>query len=492
MQCEQLLNLLSRMAAAGDQQDAVATAVEHFIELLGEQGGCIVFEPFPHVLVARHEEVSTGTPVDLALHPELAIARADGELVLESIEERQARGVIGRDLIPAGFATVARLPLCAHDQHLGWLWACSRRPAGAIDEETTVAARTIGHMVALLVAQRQDEAQEAAPSRRDPPEERLPPVDRSVTPVWGTEIVGRTTRPRILLVEDHEDFATLLGDALAAEGYEVSTHHSGKEALASAHAMPPALALLDVHLPDGDGFTLALELASDRRTASVPVLFVSGDEALAARVRSFRAGEADFLRKPFPLQDLLARVDASLMRADRRNRLRRTARIDELTGLGNLRMLEERLAVEGSRLQRYGTPISVVVMDIDKLKAINDEHGHATGSAVLRAVGEALRREVRDTDLAVRYGGDEFTVLLPHTTLVDAVVFSERLLAHVRRLRPCGQVVSVSVGVAAFDSARDATLRELLERADGASYRAKREGGNRLCTDPAVPDVSIA
>ena len=119
-------------------------------------------------------------------------------------------------------------------------------------------------------------------------------------------------------------------------------------------------------------------------------------------------------------------------------------------------------------------------MDLDGLKQINDKHGHLTGTAVLRTVGEALRREIRETDVAFRYGGDEFVVLLPHTSMTDALAFSERLLGHIRTLRPSGLPVSVSIGVAAFDDAIDDSIQAQLARADSATYAAKRLGGNRI------------
>jgi diguanylate cyclase (GGDEF)-like protein len=284
-------------------------------------------------------------------------------------------------------------------------------------------------------------------------------------------------------VEDDLQLGRNMADILNEEGYDVTVVGSASEAVASARRSPPALVLLDVCLPDRDGFGVAVDLASDRRTASIPILFLSGAEDLSARVRGFRDGEADFLHKPYGLEDLLARIEQCLLRAERRNHLRRKARIDDLTGLGNLRLFEERLIVESSRVDRYGTQLSLVVLDVDKLKLINDQHGHRTGSAVLRAIGTALSAETRDTDLAARYGGDEFVVLLPHTSADDAAVFSERVLGRIRTLRPCGLPVSVSIGVASFDRTLDGTVGRLFERADMASYRAKRQGGDRVAVD---------
>jgi two-component system cell cycle response regulator len=238
--------------------------------------------------------------------------------------------------------------------------------------------------------------------------------------------------------------------------------------------------ILDVGLPDQDGVEVALELVSDRRTAHLPVLFVSGHEDLAARVRAIRQVYCDFLRKPYHEQDLLARVERCLAESDLRLRLESDARIDELTGLGNPRLLDERLGVESARRARYGTPLTILVMDLDGLKQINDKHGHLTGTAVLRAVGEALRQQIRETDVAFRYGGDEFVVLLPHTGMADALAFSERLLACIRKLRPCDVGVSVSIGVAAYDDAVDDSIQAQLARADSATYAAKRLGGNRV------------
>jgi two-component system cell cycle response regulator len=311
-------------------------------------------------------------------------------------------------------------------------------------------------------------------------------INRTATPVLGVLVQPTVTR-RILVVEDDNVLREVLRSLLEEHGYEVEGVASAAEAVRAARENPPALLLLDLGLPDQDGLTVAGELGHDRRTAGTPVLLLSGHEDLAARFRICRDLPGDFLRKPYRAEELLTRVERCLADADARARLRSDARIDDLTGLGNARLLEERLAVETARRERYGTPLTVVVIDVDGLKRINDAHGHLTGSAVLRALGDALLAEIRETDVAFRYGGDEFVVLLPHTDQRDGLAFAERLLARVRRVHPCGLDVSVSVGVAASGDLGDRSVRAQLGRADAAAYAAKRSGGNRVVTDERRP-----
>jgi diguanylate cyclase (GGDEF)-like protein len=287
---------------------------------------------------------------------------------------------------------------------------------------------------------------------------------------------------RILIVEDDVALIQAMTSLLEEQGYQVESVSRGADGVRSAVERPPALLILDLGLPDQDGLTVAAELVSDRRTAQIPVLFLSGRPDLATRVRVLRDMPGDFLRKPYRAEELLARVERCLTDSDARARLRSDARIDGLTGLGNVRLLAERLQVEAARRVRYGTPLTVVVLDVDGLKQINDAHGHLTGSAVLRSLGDALRAEIRETDVAFRFGGDEFVVLLPHTNLQDGVAFGERLLGRIRSLRPCAISVSVSIGVAGSDDSKDGTIQAQLGRADAAAYAAKRAGGDRVVT----------
>jgi two-component system, cell cycle response regulator len=195
------------------------------------------------------------------------------------------------------------------------------------------------------------------------------------------------------------------------------------------------------------------------------------------------------LRKPYSAPELLTRIERSLNRNEGRAALLAQAEVDELTGLGNARALNRSLTVEQLRMSRYGATSAIVMMDLDKLKTINDQHGHVVGSRVLQAIGQMIRSMIRETDLAARYGGDEFVVILAHTTPAEGGAFAERVLGRLRELRPEGLDVSMSVGVARLETSEEQTGDALLAPADAAAYRAKRLGGDRTCIFDSTLDL---
>jgi diguanylate cyclase (GGDEF)-like protein len=154
------------------------------------------------------------------------------------------------------------------------------------------------------------------------------------------------------------------------------------------------------------------------------------------------------------------------------------SRTDPLTGLGNTLAFEERLEQEASRAARYGEPLSLLLVDVDGLKSINDRHGHGAGNRALQAVARALRTGARATDLPARVGGDEFAMLTPSTPGPAAAALGERIRALVAGEQQDG--LTVSVGVATLDEARASEARVLLDGADAALYEAKRLGRNRV------------
>lgn len=292
-----------------------------------------------------------------------------------------------------------------------------------------------------------------------------------------------TGRKRILVVDDDPAMTAALSEFLEPAGYAVDVSADGTDGVDRAIAARPDLVVLDVNLPPTDGFEAATRLRTSAAKA-IPILFLSGVRDLAVRMRRVAIDDADFLPKPFAVDELLTRIERVLEHARVRQALHRQAERDALTGLGNQRLFQGRLAGEHARFARYGEPLALVAIDVDKLKRVNDDHGHLAGNEALRAIADVIRREGREVDVASRCGGDEFVIILPHTTLREGGVFAGRVLDEVRRLTVHGVRLSVSIGVAALSRpASTESADQLLQRADAAAYRAKRDGGDRICLD---------
>jgi diguanylate cyclase (GGDEF)-like protein len=365
------------------------------------------------------------------------------------------------------------VPLFVDGRCLSVILVQSDRPRRATPLELTTAGAIARLTTALLPAAAEFEGAILAPM--------------ATSPSMSVSVLApqpASTGRRILIVEDDAVFASALGDALVTEGYLVEQVSDGQVGVECALSNRPDLILLDVNLPSLDGFMAAGQLRESPITRDVPIIFLSARKDLSARVRVLHLENVDFIPKPFREDDLLARIEQALVGAHARQRLQHRAAVDDLTGLGNLSTFRARLAEEHKRVSRYGSPLSLAMIDVDKLKSINDQRGHVAGSDVLRAIGDVLRRHARTTDLAVRYGGDEFVVLLPQTTLAEASVFAERVRCEVARLAVHGLYPTVSIGVAFLSGPdNDETDADLLQRADAAAYRAKRQGGNRICTE---------
>jgi diguanylate cyclase (GGDEF)-like protein len=322
----------------------------------------------------------------------------------------------------------------------------------------------------------------AAPERMT---DLVPAVQQAVPP----------GRARILVVDDDQDAREALSMILG-DDHEVYLAADGHEALQQAMEGRPHIVLMDLYMPRMDGLAALEALRAEPTTEDIPVILISarGDEL--TRSRCLDLGAVDFLQKPFSGRELKARIERTLRLTRRETELQALARTDPLTGLGNLRAFRNRLDEEVKRARRYRTSLACVMVDMDNLKPINDQFGHAAGDQAIRALADVLRHELRETDFGARYGGDEFVLLLPHTTGAEARVFAERVCARLASspLEMDGARVPLgaSFGIAALlDEVLDRPGDTLLRRADAALYAAKRAGRGRVAAHPSA-DVDVA
>ncbi|MCU1603278.1 MAG: domain receiver component of a two-component response regulator [Frankiales bacterium] len=232
---------------------------------------------------------------------------------------------------------------------------------------------------------------------------------------------------RILLVEDDGVARSLLARALRELGHVVAEASTCAEALEWTATWPPDVVLLDRFLPDGDGMSLLEQLKGDALTRDVPVVMVTSTPEREFVVQALRSGAHDYLTTPFLAEEVLARTQAALRTKALVDELRVLAAHDPLTGLRNRRGVAEQLTSWRAHCSRHGQPITVAMIDVNGLKRVNDEHSHAAGDRVLRAVAEQLQACVRTEDVVGRWGGDEFLVLLPRADASTAVALVERV-----------------------------------------------------------------
>jgi two-component system, cell cycle response regulator len=285
---------------------------------------------------------------------------------------------------------------------------------------------------------------------------------------------------KILIIDDSPDAVAVAKARLAHEGHEILVAFAGREGLEIADREDPDLVLLDVDMPGMTGFEVCQRLKENAATCLIPVIFLSGSGGADDKVKGLDLGAVDFVTKPFDTFELRARVRAALRTKHLQDLLRKYALIDPLTELPNRRALDERLQQEWARLLRHGGHLSVLMADIDHFKRFNDQFGHPVGDEVLRQVAHLLARGCRESDMPVRYGGEEFVVVAPETTAQAAAELAERL-----RLSICAQPlqahghsldVTASFGVADNDGAKKP--EELVRAADEAMYAAKTAGRN--------------
>jgi diguanylate cyclase (GGDEF)-like protein len=288
--------------------------------------------------------------------------------------------------------------------------------------------------------------------------------------------------PRILVAED--DRLTAMIIAAARRGVcEVLIVSTGAEVLESAASGNFELLLLDVMMPDLDGFEVCRRLASQPQTAKIPVIFVTALEQSEDEARGFAVGGVDYITKPIRPAVVRARVRTHVELKRSRDALERLAAVDPLTGIANRRGFDSAIGQEWRRSQRRGRWLSLAIVDVDHFKQFNDRHGHLEGDKRLRTIAAALVESTqRAGELAARYGGEEFALILPDAEPAIMQSLLHTLLCNVAFVHPSAatagarEVKTVSVGAISVIAPRDADETSALAAADALLYEAKGSG----------------
>ena len=301
-------------------------------------------------------------------------------------------------------------------------------------------------------------------------------------------VIAPTGRPTILIVDDEPINIKLIDDALK-DHYRVLFAMNGKEALGIARGdVQPDLILLDVVMPNMDGYQVCAELKSDSLTQYIPVIFITSLENETDETRGFEVGAVDYIRKPIRKAIVKARIKLHLELKNEMDFHARRSLIDGLTEIANRRRLMEHLSLELRRAVRNQRYLSVIMIDIDFFKLFNDNYGHISGDECLKIVAENVHsRMKRPNDLVGRYGGEEFVCILPDTDFDGAKEMCQLLLDSIRQLEvphnfsKVSDILTISIGCVSMIPSKKTVMEDLLKAADDALYESKHSGRN-CCT----------
>ena len=342
--------------------------------------------------------------------------------------------------------------------------------------------------------------------------------------------IPQTATPKnILLVDDTPANLQVLTLMLKEQGYQVRNALNGAMALMACDRQPPDLIILDIMMPQMNGYQLCQQLKNSPLTTAIPIIFISALDQASDKIMGFQVGGADYITKPFQAEEVLVRVKYQLLLqnmqdqlqqqnlllekqniqlqdeikrrkrieialAQANQRFRQLASQDGLTGIANRRHFDKYLGQEWHRANRAGQPLSLILSDVDCFKAYNDTYGHPAGDVCLTRIAEAISQALkRPADLVFRYGGEEFAVILPNTDVAGAVQVAQEIQQQVRSLdiphntSMVDQYITLSMGIYSLSPPLEAPMINLLNATDQALYQAKKTGRNRYCIyNPAL------
>jgi diguanylate cyclase (GGDEF)-like protein len=290
----------------------------------------------------------------------------------------------------------------------------------------------------------------------------------------------------VLIVDDENSNIMALSHILSPD-YAVYAAKNGQKAIEAAKKYLPDVILLDIIMPEMDGYAVISTLKGSEKTRNIPVVFITGLRNADDEEKGLSLGAADYISKPFSSAIVKLRIMNQIKMLNLIHSIELVSMIDQLTAIPNRRGFDNRLDMEWIRAIRESTSLSFLIMDVDKFKLYNDTYGHQQGDVVLQTVAKTVEHSLnRPGDFVARWGGEEFVVLLPNTDMDGAMNIAERIRLNVSNaVIPCADgtatSVTVSIGVKTLAPGQKSTRESLIADADKALYTAKETGRNRVC-----------
>jgi two-component system cell cycle response regulator len=280
---------------------------------------------------------------------------------------------------------------------------------------------------------------------------------------------------KVLVVDDDPIARELAAQLIELDGHQVSQVDCGEAAIKFVQESDIQIMILDIRMPGIDGLEVCRQLRSDVKTSSIYVIMLSAKDKLGERIEGLDVGADAYLTKPYDVEELKAQIRV----AERTAIDRHLSMHDALTGLFNRRAFDELLLRELASCSRYGDTLSLVTIDLDHFKVVNDTYGHEAGDIVLQELANLIRKISRPSDLPCRWGGEEFSWLLPKTDIKGAIQAAERLRREIEMHDfPRIGTQTASMGVAEIQPQENGV--DLCKRADLALYEAKATGRNKV------------
>lgn len=291
-------------------------------------------------------------------------------------------------------------------------------------------------------------------------------------------------KKKILVVDDNKMNSAMLTDILENEGYEVYSLFSGVKIVETILLIKPDAILLDIVMPDVDGFEVCRKLKKLEEAKNIPIIMITAMTDTNLLRKAFELGAFDYIKKPFDQIEVIARLQSALRYSEQQIKLESLAMRDGLTNLYNHRMVMEFLKKEMSKAVRSKHNIAFIMLDIDFFKKVNDTYGHKAGDFVIRNIADLIRNSVREGDIVGRYGGEEFCVTATDISLENVLHLGERIRKTIEEHEfddGCNKInITASIGIAFREPSSDVNESELIKISDTKLYEAKGSGRNRI------------